>query len=110
MLKYSDVNLQPLKSHKFKVVKPFKFKDIEIPKGFTADGASVPRIFWSLFPPNRTDYLPCAIIHDFLCDLGEYKKADEYFKECLEHLRVSWIAKKVMYYAVRLYHIIRYQQ
>lgn len=110
MLKYSDILLQPLKSHRFKVVKPFRFRDITIPEGFVTDGASVPRIFWSLFPPNRTDYLPCAIVHDFLCDLGDYKKADQYFHDCLEHLRVSKFARVTMYLAVRIYHLIRYQQ
>ena len=110
MLRYSDIILQPLKAHKFKVVKPFIFKNIKIPKGFTTDGASVPRIFWSIFPPNRTDYLPCAIVHDFLCDLQEYKKADKCFLECLKHFRVSKFATYTMYYAVRLYHLISYRR
>jgi len=106
--KYSDVILQPLKSHKFKVVKSFKFKDIQIPFGFKTDGASVPRCFWCLFPPNRTDYLPCAIVHDYLCDKGEYKKADKYFKECLKELKVNKFSRVTMYLAVRLYHKIKY--
>ena len=109
-LKYSDVVLQPLKSHKFKVVKSFSFKDINIPKGFRTDGASVPRAFWSLFPPNRTDYLPCAIVHDFLCDQGRYKEADERFKQCLEELQVDRFSRTIMYLAVRLYHKIKYGQ
>jgi len=110
MLRYSDVNLQPLKDHKFKVVKEFSFKDETIPNGFVSDGASVPRIFWSLFPPNRTDYLPCAILHDYLCNKKEFKKADEHFKDCLECLNVSKFARYTMYYAVRIYHIIRYRK
>jgi len=107
-MKYSDVNLQPLKEHKFKVTEPFKFKEIEIPRGYRSDGASVPRVFWCLFPPNRTDYLPCAIIHDYLCDKGEYKKADKYFKECLKELGVDKFSRALMYLAVRLYHKIKY--
>ena len=110
MLKYSDVILQPLHKHKFKVVKPFKFKDIEIPENFTTDGATVPRVFWPLFPPNRTDYLPCAIVHDYLCDKEEYKKADQYFKECLECLGVDKFSRTLMYLAVRLYHKLKYHQ
>jgi len=107
-LRYSDVILQPLKSHKFKVIKSFKFKDVEVPFGFKTDGASVPRFFWCLFPPNRTDYLPCAIIHDYLCDKGEYKKADKCFKECLEELGVDKISGSLMYLAVRIYHKLKY--
>ena len=109
-LKYSDVKLQPLKSHKFKVIEPFRYKDIKIQKGFRTDGASVPRLFWSIFPPNRTDYLPCAIIHDYLCDKEEYRKADKYFKECLEELKVDKFSRIIMYYAVRIYHKLRYKE
>jgi len=109
-MRYSDVKLQPLKFHKFKVLEPIKYKDIEVPKGFTSDGASVPRFAWFLFPPNRTDYLPCAIIHDYLCDKEEYKKADKYFKCCLEELKVDKFSRTIMYYAVRIYHKLRYNQ
>ena len=79
-----------------------------VPKDFMTDGASVPRIFWWLFPPNRTDYLPCAILHDFLCEKREFKKADKILKECLEELKVDRFTIYVMYAAVRLYHIVRY--
>ena len=109
-MKYSDINLQPLKEHKFRVVRDIKYKDIVIPKGFKTDGASVPRLFWFIFPPNRTDYLPCAIIHDYLCDKGEYKKADKYFKECLNTLKVNFFSKICLYSAVRVYHYIKYRQ
>jgi len=109
-MKYSDIVLQPLPNHCFKVVKEFIFKDVVVPAGFVTDGASVPRVFWSIFPPNRTDYLPCAIVHDFLCETKDLKKADKHFKECLECLNVSKFAKYTMYYAVRIYHIIRYRK
>ena len=109
-LKYSDFYLQPLKNHKFKLVEEVWFKDIVIPKGFRTDGASVPRLFWFIFPPNRTDYLPCAIIHDYLCDKGEYRKADEYFKECLKELKVNKLTRTIMYLVVRIYHLIKYKQ
>ena len=110
MLKYSDVILQPLKDHKFKVVKPFTYKCATVTDGFTTDGASVPRVFWSIFPPNRTDYLPCAVVHDFLCDKGEYRKADNCFLSCLKHLGVGKFTTYTMYYAVRLYHLIKYRR
>jgi len=109
-LRYSDFKLQPLRNHKFKLLEPVRYKDIEIPKNFRTDGASVPRIFWSIFPPNRTDYLPCAVIHDYLCDKGEYKKADEYFRECLKEIRVSKVTRCLFYYAVRIYHKLKYKE
>lgn len=110
MLRYSDITLQPLKSHKFTVRRSFRFRDIEVPQGFVTDGASVPRLFWSLFPPNRTDYLPCAIVHDYLCEKRDFKRADKCFGECLEELGVNRFARVVMYLSVRVYHRFRYQQ
>ena len=110
MLKYSMIKLQPLRNHKFKLLEDLKYKDLIIPKGFTTDGASIPRIFWCLFPPNRTDYLPCAIVHDYLCDLENYKKADQYFIECMEELKIPKLTRKLFYYAVRIYHKTKYKQ
>jgi len=107
-LKYSDFKLQPLRNHKFKLLEPIKYYNVLVPKNFTTDGASVPRAFWWLFPPNRTDYLPCAIIHDYLCNKGEYRKADEYFKQCLEEINIPKWQRWLMVTAVVLYHTVRY--
>jgi len=109
-MKYSDVKLVPLKSHKFKVIEDIEIKEcnVTIPKGFRSDGASVPRIFWSIFPPNRTDYLPCAILHDYYCDLEEFKQADICFEKCLKELKVRKIDRILILTAVKLYHKIRY--
>ena len=38
---------------------------ITVPKGFITDLASVPRSFWTIFPPFGK-YTPAAVIHDFL--------------------------------------------
>jgi hypothetical protein len=110
MLKYSDFWLQPLRNHKFKLIKDVNYRDLTIPKNFRTDGASVPRVFWCIYPPNRTDYLPCAVIHDYLCDRGEYKKADKYLKECLKEIGASKITIFTFYYAVRIYHKLRYKE
>ena len=107
MFKYSDFKLQPLKEHKFKLLAPVKYKDITIPAGFRTDGATIPRCFWCFYPPNRTDYIPAAIIHDYLCSLGEYRKADEYFKEALTELHIDKFTIFIFYNAVRFYHFLK---
>jgi len=109
-MKYSDFIYQPLKNHKLEVKKNIYVKecDITIPEGYRTDGASVPRIFWSIFPPNRTDYLPCATIHDFLCDAEKYYKADECFEKCLIKLQVNKFSRIIMVFAVKFYHRIKY--
>ena len=108
-IKYSDFLFQPLKNNKIKVKKEIKYKDIIIPENFVSDGASIPYIA-KLFNITRyrMDYLPCAIIHDYLCDKEEYKKADECFHNCLKELKVGKISRTLMYYAVRVYHKLKY--
>lgn len=39
---------------------------IQIPDGFQTDLASVPRIFWSVLPPDGT-YERAAVVHDWHC-------------------------------------------
>jgi len=107
-LKYSDFVIQPLKNHRFKLLKSIKTKCGVIQKGYETDGASIPRILWCFLPPNRTDYLPCAVIHDWFCDKEEYKKADECFLDCLKELNVDKFTRTCLYYGVRIYHKIKY--
>ena len=108
-MKYSQVKLQPLKSHKFKLLDDLRFKDVVVPKGYKTNGADIPRLFWSIYPPNRSDFLPAVIIHDYLCDKGEYRKADDLFEECLKELGVKRFDVVVLVGAVRLYHKLRYK-
>ena len=109
MINYTQVKLQPLKSHKFKLLDDLSFKDVVVPKGFKTNGADIPRIFWSIYPPNRSDFLPAVIIHDYFCDKGEYKRADDLFEECLKELGVNRFDVVVLVGAVRLYHKLRYK-
>lgn len=55
-------------SRLWKLAKQFRYvgsKIIDVPKDFITDGASVPRVFWSLFDPTGP-YLQAAVIHDYL--------------------------------------------
>ena len=107
-MKYEDIVVQPIKNHSYRVKKDIIYNDIMIPEGYVTNGADVPRLFWAFFPPNKSDYLPAVIVHDYLCDKEEYKKADLYFKNILEELKISRIQINCLYYTVRLYHIVRY--
>jgi len=109
MLKYSKFIIQPLKDNKVKLKRSIRYKDIIIPKGFRSNGASIPFIA-KLFGIDkfRMDYLPCVIIHDYLCSLQQYKKADEYFKKSMLELHIDKFSMWIMYYSVRIYHILKY--
>ncbi len=106
---YNNISITPRPNDKYKVIKEFIYKDITIPINYHTNGADIPRFLWIFWPPNRSTYLPAVIVHDYLCDNQEYKKADKYFKEILETLNMSKITIFVFYYGVRLYHKIRYK-
>jgi len=72
------------------------------PKGFKTDFASVPRIFWRIFPPWGV-YSPAAVIHDYLYRYGSVsrKAADDIFLEIMTTLKVPYWKRYSMYWAVR---------
>ena len=83
-------------------------KIVVIPKGFVSDGASVPRLLWTIYPPFG-QYLEAAIVHDYYCVLGhkgespiDYKVAADVFKEAMQVCKVSWWRRNKMYWAVRI--------
>ena len=100
--------VQPTINNKYVLLEDYKFKKVRVPKGYETNGANVPRLFWWFVPPFKPKLLPAIIVHDYLCDKEEYKKADDHFKACLECLNVSKFTRYIMYFAVRIYHIIRY--
>ena len=82
---------------------------VVIPKGFISDGASVPRILWSIYPPFGR-YLEAAIVHDWYCVLGhkgespiDYKIAADVFREAMQACGVNCWRRFKMYWAVRLF-------
>jgi len=106
---YSQVAVQPLKGDKYKLLVDLKYKDVVVPKGYETNGANIPRLFWAIYPPNKSDFLPAVIIHDYLCDKEEYKKADDLFEECLRELEVKSFDIDVLVKSVRMYHKIKYK-
>ena len=80
---------------------------ITVQKGFITDLASVPRSFWTIFPPFGV-YTPAAVIHDFL--YSEYNVtginrtlSDKIFLFIMRELGVGFFKSKTMYRAVRLF-------
>lgn len=69
---------------RFMLLEDYVTPEVTVPKGMITDGATVPRIFWSLFPPYYK-YFPAAIVHDYMYllairGIGDKKDADELFK------------------------------
>ena len=103
--------LEMLDDYRWRLVEPFEFwltetpdDVIKVPVGYVTDLASVPRIFWALFPPHGR-YAKAAIVHDYLYDnaLRTKKEADQIFLDGMRVLGVPWCRREIMYLAVRLF-------
>ena len=85
---------------------------VTVPAGFISDGASIPRLLWSLIgPPIGSNHLIPAVVHDYLCEEARiYPQrllADAVFfcllkqhnvpawKRCLMYLGVRWYGRFV---------------
>ncbi|MCK5602441.1 DUF1353 domain-containing protein [Candidatus Pacearchaeota archaeon] len=91
---------------------------IHIPERFITDGASIPRIFWTLIGHPMEDYVQAAVVHDYLYTsedqlknmpfVGEWKvykytrrACDYIFYEAMGALDVGKVKRMLMYQAVR---------
>lgn len=84
---------------------------IKVPAGFTTDGASIPRLFWSIFSPYG-DCFGAAVIHDYLYNVKNdfsRKQADKIFLEGMKLLSVSYLRRNTVYYSVRMFGKIAYK-
>lgn len=101
------VVVQPIGKDKFRVYKDFSYQGVYVARDFVTDGANIPRIFWSLFPPNSPEYLSAIVIHDYMCENVElygYEKADRYFYEAMIEIGVSKWKADLFYFCVKWYH------
>lgn len=100
--------LKPFSKDKFELVEDYRYGDVIVPKSYKTNGANVPRLFWSIFPPNSPEYLSAAVVHDYLCDKSSYKLADETLKEMMSELGVAKWKIYCFYTACRIWHKLRY--
>lgn len=78
-------------------------RDWPVPEGAVVDGASIPRVFWSLIGgPFEGAYRDASIAHDHFCDMRTHSWQDTHrvFYEGMLCSGVSSTKAKVMYYAV----------
>ena len=92
-----------------RLTKPFIVKlacgtMLTVPAGFTTDFASVPRMFWRIFPPWGT-YSPAAVVHDYLYQSGKFtkEKSDRIFLYLMKRLQVPFWKRQTMYWAVKMF-------
>ena len=83
-------------------------KSFLIPRGFESDGASVPRLFWSLvFSPTDSHAATAGICHDYIYreQLPEWtrEEADRMFYALLIEFGVNVASAQSAYLALRLF-------
>lgn len=96
-----------LQRPKYQLLNNIECAGHHVPAGFVSDGATVPRIFWPIFPPIGR-YLKATLVHDYYLQKGiDRKTCDQHFKQCLIALNVEPWRVNAMYYAVRGYGIAK---
>ena len=117
--------IKPMSKDNYEVVEDYLYNNLVVPKGYKTNGANIPRIFWSIFPPNSPEYLSAIIVHDFICDVATgdakcpvlfgktqeeiFEYADNNLKTMMIELGCSKLKVNIFYWSVRLYHKIKYR-
>jgi hypothetical protein len=90
-----------------KLQSPFGYVDPsglewDVPAGYETDGASVPTIFWSPYPPFTGKYRAAAVIHDYYCYARPrpWQLTHQVFYFAMRAAGVAERQAKVMYGAV----------
>ena len=94
----------------WEILEPFEYHSkkygvTRVPAGFTSDGASFPKIVYSIMgSPWGGKYGRPSVIHDFLY-FKKYnrKKADKIFLEAMQKCGVSFWKRRIMYRMLRLF-------
>ncbi len=102
--------IEKFDAYRFIVTRPLSYttkKGVthEVPIGFVTDGASIPKIFWSIVGSPFTGlYSEAALIHDYLYCKQKTTRgyADSVFLEAMKELGVSWWKRRAMWTAVRV--------
>ena len=100
-------------SNRFIVLTPERYTyngmEIIVPRGFDSDLASIPRVFWGIFPPHHYRYRLAALVHDYLIkDQGYIREnADLVFKEIMQVSGNPKWKTWLMYNAVRTWSKIK---
>ena len=79
---------------------------VTVPKGFITDLASIPRWYWSIISPARSDLILGAIVHDYLYSCHHEmtrKNADAILYNLLIANGVDEYTAKKFYLAVRVF-------
>jgi hypothetical protein len=104
---YERLKISPIWRNKWALLEDFTYytitkwewEEINIPKWFIFNGASIPRVFYIIGTPMATDTLIAATIHDYLYSTKTKERVDcdDLFYNVMKLCKV-FILKRVVYY------------
>ena len=103
----TDLTRKTLSARTDTLTEPLVFQgrdqEFTVPVGFVTDMTSVPRIFWSLYPPTGV-YSLAAVLHDYLYYTGivSRKDADGTFRRAMRVSGTGRLTRYPLYWGVRL--------
>jgi len=103
------IDVTPLpKEKKYRLNKGVIVDGVQVPVGFTWDGASIPRFLWRVVSsPFQPELMVPSMVHDYLYSLGDKsgftrKQADKLFRKLLRANGVDDDLVKTIYTGVRV--------
>ena len=107
---YGDVCLTPYKNYTYEICEDLLIEinhhPIIVPLDFKTDLASIPRTFWSIYSPAKTEYILPAIVHDYLYTCEQTysrEQADNIFYNLLVKNNVPYFRAYLFYCGTRLF-------
>lgn len=108
-------DIRPISNGVYRLKVPYLYETPEhyiiVPEGFLHDGASVPRLFWTIsgLTPDGL-HRAASLIHDYLYEnfgktkhrLYSRKECDQIFKDIMKKSGVNSYRVKIAYFAVRI--------
>jgi len=106
----SDLVLTPINERDWKLLECWSLrvndKYYTIPADYVTNMASIPRIFWNIYPPSSGRYRKPAVLHDWMCS-NNIKNRDEIFRDYMLQEGCVLFNVYSFYYSVKLYHNIK---
>ena len=112
MIRITNLDTEKIDHLLWRLDKPLTFGTgiglVSVPKNFITDGASCPRILWTLCSPMSGPQAEAAVLHDFLyskdsnniCNVSR-KLADQLFYDAMVSNGTGKARAKAIYWGVR---------
>ena len=107
------LQLEQIGEKKWKLLKSFSYhvgsedseEIITVREGFVCDGASIPKLFWTIIGRPFGRYAQCAVLHDWMYQHQMYtrRKADVIFFRSMRAMKVPFMQRWLMFRSVRLF-------